>query len=143
MECRSGGANSDYEVVITFASPVTFSSAAVTDGTGSVAMSSGSGTNILTVDLAPGVTNAQRLTLALFDLNDGVNSGDVGIRMDVLIGDTSGNGAVSATDVTQTKLQSGQGVTASNFPRGCDRKIVPCNGTDISTVKSRTGTALP
>jgi len=141
VECRSGGANNDYEVVVTFASPVTFSSAVVDGGTGSVAISSGSGTNILTVDLT-GVTNAQRLTLALLDVNDGVNSGDVGIRMDVLIGDTSANGAVTATDVTQTKLQSGQGVTASNFREDV---IVSgsISGTDISAVKLRTGTALP
>ena len=56
-----------------------------------------------------GVTNAQTITLALFDVNDGVKSGDVGVRMGMLIGDTSGNGAVSSTDVSQTKLRSGQG----------------------------------
>ena len=143
VECRSGGANNDYKVIVSFASAVTFSSAAVTDGegTGSVATISGSGTNTVTVDLT-GVTNAQRITLALFDVNDGMNSGDVGIRMGMLIGDTSANGAVTATDVTQTKLQSGEEVTASNFREDV---IVSgsISGTDVSAVKLRTGTALP
>ena len=57
IECRSGGATNDYQVVVTFASPVTLGSAAVTVGTGSVAMATVSG-NTITVDLT-GVTNAQ------------------------------------------------------------------------------------
>ena len=62
--------------------------------------------------------------------------------MSVLIGDTSGNGSVTATDVTQTKSQSGQAVSASNFREDV---VVngSINGTDVSSVKSSSGTALP
>ena len=53
-----------------------------------------------------------------------------------------GNGSVTATDVSQTKGQSGQGVTGANF-----REDVVVNGsinaTDVSAVKSKSGTALP
>ena len=114
VECRSGGVTNDYKVVVTFASPVTFSSAAVNDGTGSVAASSGSGTTTLTVDLT-GVTDVQRITVTLVGVNDAVNCGDVGVRMGMLIGDTTNDGSVSAGDVSQTKAQSGNMAGAGNF----------------------------
>jgi hypothetical protein len=62
--------------------------------------------------------------------------------MNILIGDTNGNGAVNATDVSQTKSRSGQSVGAGNF-----RSDVNANGTinavDIAIVKSNVGTAVP
>ena len=61
IECRIGGATNNYQVVFTFASPVTFNNAAVTAGAGSVTSSSGSGTTTITVDLI-GVTNAQNVS---------------------------------------------------------------------------------
>jgi hypothetical protein len=141
VECRIGGATNDYKVVLTFASPVTFSSAAVNDGAGSVAASSGSGTTTVTVDLT-GVTNAQRITLALFGVDDTVNNGDVGVRVGMLIGDTTGNGHVNASDIAQTKVQSGQSVSGSNF-----RTDVTANGainaSDIALMKTKSGTSLP
>ncbi len=93
IECRSGGAGGDFQIVVTFAVPVTFSSATVGSGTGTVANATGSGTNTITVNLT-GVTNAQTITLSLAGVNDGANAGDVGIRMGVLVGDTTGNGMV-------------------------------------------------
>ncbi len=91
IECRSGGATNAYQVIIDFANPVTYTSAALSDGTGIVATDSGSGTNQITLNLT-GVTNAQRITLALFGTTDTVtlNSGDVGLRMGVLVGDVTG-----------------------------------------------------
>ncbi len=61
--------------------------------------------------------------------------------MDVLLGDTTGNGAVNASDVSQTKSQSGTPVTGTNF-----RTDVTANGeinaSDITLVKSQSGTAF-
>ena len=55
-----------------------------------------------------------------------------------LAGDTNGNGSVNASDVSQTKAQSGVAVMASNF-----RTDVNSNGSinasDVSNVKSRSG----
>ena len=55
--------------------------------------------------------------------------------MAVLVGDTSANGSVNATDVTQTKTESGHSITASNF-----REDVSVNGvlnsTDVGIVKA-------
>ena len=140
IECRSGGATNDYQVIVTFSGPVAFSSAAVTSGTGTVPTTMNSG-NQVTLDLT-GVTNAQTITLALFDVADGTNSGDVGIRMGMLIGDVSGSGTVNSTDVSQTKLRSGQAASQSNFRSDVNANGV-INATDVSTVKIRSGSSLP
>ncbi len=129
-----------HQIVATFANPVTVGGVSVTSGTGSVGGSSVSGA-VVTINLT-GVTNAQRLGITLANVSDGANTGDVTIPMGVLAGDTSGNGSVTATDVSQTKGQSGQPVTGANF-----REDVVVNGsinaTDVAAVKSNSGTALP
>jgi hypothetical protein len=75
-------------------------------------------------------------------VNDGANTGDVIVPMDVLIGDTTANRAVNSSDVAQTQSQSGQPVNSSNF-----REDVTVNGSinssDIAFVQSKSGTALP
>ena len=125
VECRSGGGTNAYTVILNFANPVTYTSAAVSDGTGIVATNTGNGTNQITLDLT-GVTDIQRITLALFGATDTVtsNSGDVGLRMGVLIGDTTNDTTVSASDVGQTKAVSGQVTHRFQLPRGCDGQRV-------------------
>ena len=49
-------------MLVTFANAVTFNSAAVTSGTGTVSSTTGSGTTAVTVNLT-GVTNAQTITV--------------------------------------------------------------------------------
>ncbi len=141
VECRSGGANNDYQIVFTFPSAVTFTNAAVTAGTGSVSSSNGSGTTTVTVNLT-GVTNAQRITVTLQGASDGTVTGDLNVPMGVLVGDTTVNGTVNASDVSLTKLKSGQAIDSSNF-----RNDVNVNGSinasDVSSVKLKSGTALP
>ena len=140
IECRSGGATNDYQMVINFATAVTVGSASVTSGTGSVSSFSVSGSQV-TVNLT-GVTDAQTITVTLFNVNDGTNMGNVPVSMGVLVGDVNGNGAVSAADVALTKSQVGMPVGSGNF-----REDVNTNGTisatDVAQVKANVGTALP
>jgi hypothetical protein len=140
IECRTGGATNDYQVVVTFGGPVTVSNAEVTQGTGSVSSTS-TNNNQVFIDLT-GVTNAQTIQITLFAVNDSTSTADVSIPMSILIGDTTGNGAVNSSDIAQTQSQSGQPVSGSNF-----REDVTVNGlinsSDISLVQSRSGTALP
>jgi hypothetical protein len=140
IECRTGGANGDHKIVVTFPLPVTVTSASVTSGTGSISTFTASG-NQVTVNLT-GVANAQRLAVTLFGVSDGVNAGDVAVPMGVLSGDTTADTFVNSTDIAQTKSQSGQLVTASNFREDVtfDGNV---NSTDIALVKSKSGTALP
>jgi len=95
----------------------------------------------VTVNLT-GVTNAQRITVTLFNVNDGTHMGNVPVSMGVLVGDVNGNAVVNASDVSLTKAQVGQPVTGSDF-----REDVNTNGSinaaDVALVKSKVGTALP
>src|SRR4029077_20429367 len=125
VECRSGGATNDYQMIINFANSVTVGTASVTSGTGSVSSFSVSGSQV-TVNLT-GVTNVQRIAVVLINVNDGTHMGNVPILMGVLVGDTTGNGIVNAGDVSLTKSQVGATVTSSNF-----REDVNANGTITS-----------
>jgi N-acetylneuraminic acid mutarotase len=140
VECRSGGATNDYQMIINFASSVMVENALVTSGTGSVSSFSVSGSQV-TVNLT-GVTNVQTITVTLVNVNDGTHMGNVPVSMGVLVGDVNGNATVNASDVSLTKSQVGQEVSDSNF-----REDVNVNGaissTDVAQVKAEVGTALP
>ena len=143
IECRSGsGPNSDgHQVIVTFANPVTDSGVVVSSVDGLATATQGIAGRVVTVDLS-NVKDGQTITITLKNVNDSVHLGDVTVPMGVLLGDTTGNRTVNASDVSQVKLQSGQTVSGSNF-----RTDVIVNGfvtaTDVSTVKSKSGTALP
>jgi hypothetical protein len=145
IECRSGGANNDYTLVLNFANPLTsVAGATVSSGTGSVSSSAiGSDAHQYIVNLT-GVTNAQTITVTLTNVSDSAGdfSSAVSTSMGVLIGDTTANSSVNSSDISQTKAQSGTVANSSNF-----RIDVTVNGlinsSDISTVKSKSGTALP
>ena len=62
--------------------------------------------------------------------------------MALLIGDTTANGAVNSSDISQTQGQSGQPVTISNFREDVTADGL-LNSADITSVKSKSGTALP
>jgi hypothetical protein len=141
IECRSGGATNDHLMVVTFSTPVTVTSAQITAGTGTAFQLDNDTHGRLTVHLT-GVTNAQSIVTTLSGVNDGINMANVAITMGALLGDTTGNGTVNATDVSQTKLRSGQPVDATNF-RSDVSVSNSINATDVSTVKLRSGTALP
>lgn len=94
-----------------------------------------------TVNLT-GVTNAQRLGVTLSGVSDGSNFGNVLIPMGVLAGDTTADGTVNSADIGQTKSQSGNPVSGSNFRQDVtvDGNL---NSADIGSVKSKSETALP
>ena len=96
---------------------------------------------VVTINLT-GVTNIQRLGVTLANVHVGASTGDITIPMGVLAGDTSGNGTVTSTDVSQVKLQSGQVLTNANF-RSDVVVSGSINATDVSNVKLKSGTALP
>ena len=141
IECRSGGANDDYQVVFVFPNAVTLDDAAITAGAGSVSGFSGSGTATVIVNLTA-VASGQRITVALFGVNNGNSTGDVAVQMGVLLGDTNGSGSVNAGDIAQTKSESGQTTDAFNF-RSDVTVSGSINAADISLVKSKTGTGCP
>ena len=139
IECRSGGVNGNHQIVVTFASPVTFTG--VTTSCGSVSGTSTSG-NQLTINLT-GVPNASRCSITVQGVTDGVSAArDISVPVNFLLGDTNADQFTDAVDVSQTKSQSGNAVTNANF-----REDVNVDGfidaVDTSLVKSKSGTALP
>ena len=143
IECRSGSgpSSNNHQVIVTFANPVTDTGVAVSSIDGLATAAQGISGGVVTLDLSS-VKDAQTITVTLKNVNDGVHLGDVAVQMGVLLGDTTGNGAVTSSDVAQAKLQTGQALDVSNF-----RADVNANGsisaTDVNLVKLRSGTSLP
>jgi hypothetical protein len=145
IECRSGGASSAFTLVYALGGNVNAAGTAkVTQGTATVGTPTlGPAANQIVVPLT-GVTNAQHLIVTLNGVHDasGAILDNLVARMDVLLGDTTGNGFVNSADVSQTQSQSGQPVTGSNF-----REDLTANGfinsADVSLVQSKSGTSLP
>jgi hypothetical protein len=139
IECRSGGTTNNYTIVFTFANNVSIQGASVTSGTGSVSNVMVT-SNQVTVSLT-GVGNAQTVVLTLAGVSDGIATSNVQATMGVLIGDTTADGVVNSTDVSQTQSQLRQPVTASNFRDDVNADGV-INPADVNVVKSKSGTSL-
>ncbi len=117
VECRSGGPTGDYQVVITFALPVSVSAAAVTARRGGIPQVVGRPSvngNQVTVNLTR-VGSSQSLVLTLFGVNDGTNLGTASVPMDVVLADVTGDRTVNKSDLKPTKSRSAKRVTSSNF----------------------------
>ncbi len=140
VECRTGGATNDFQMVVTFPTSVTLGNVSVTTGAGSVSRSSIYGGEV-TVNLAA-VANAQRIVVTLFNVNDGANIANVTIPMSILLGDTNGDGFVNAGDAVQTRSRAGQGTNATNFRSDVNTDGV-INSGDTAVVRAKSGTSLP
>ena len=151
VECRTGGATGDYQLVVTFGDSITVTGtpqADVTLGTGDIGtggtanggMVTVNG-NVVTVPLT-NVSTGQTINVDLYGVNNGTTTGNVVIPMSVLIGDTNGNGTVNAGDVAQTKGQSGQPVTGGNFRTDANANG-SINAGDAAIVKSHSGESIP
>lgn len=142
VECRTGGAGGDHALVFTFTTNVISGSAAITEGSGLAGAATFSGNN-MTVPLS-GVTDVQKITVTLSGVTDASAQvlPSTSVSMNVLLGDTTGNKVVNATDVSQTKLQSGGAVSAASF-RNDTNVSGSISGTDVSQVKLNTGHGLP
>jgi PKD repeat protein len=151
IECRNGGSQGSHTLIAAFDNTLTSVSSATatattSSGTQSVTVlgTSGIGTNNhqFIVNLS-GVPNASHVAVTLHGVTDSAsNTGDVVLNGDFLLGDTTANGAVNASDIAQTQSESGHSVSSSNF-----REDVTVNGalnsSDIATVQAQSGTALP
>ena len=146
IECRSGGANNNYQVVFTFPTPVTLNGAVVTPQAGKLGNMAGAPSvspdgRTVTLSLT-NVSDVQTIAMTLSGVNNGTSTNDVTVHMSLFVGDTNGNGVVNASDVSQTKSRSGQTTTNANF-----RSDVTVNGTinasDLALVKSRSGGGAP
>jgi hypothetical protein len=142
VECRTGGATNDYTQVFTFTNNVVSGDASVTSGIGSISGPPTFSGNTMTVNLT-GVADAQTLTITLSSVTDEFSQvlPDTPASVNMLIGDTNGNGTVNATDVAQTKGQVGQPVTSSNFRTDVNASGI-ISSTDVAIVKAHSGESI-
>ena len=144
VECRTGSANNDRTIVFRFLNPLVSVGSVNFTGVGSIG-GSGIGTNPheYVVNLT-GVTNAQVIHIGLTNATDTAgNNGNTPVEsVAILLGDTTGNGVVSSSDVSQTKSQSGAVLSSLNLREDVDADG-SINSSDVSLVKSKSGTALP
>ncbi|MEY2485869.1 MAG: hypothetical protein QOH39_1517 [Verrucomicrobiota bacterium] len=119
IECRTGGATGDHTLVVTFGFPVAVAGngtvkAQVTSGTGQIGSGGTANGNAVAVNGAvvtvplTNVANAQRITISLFGVSDGIRTGDVSISMSVLLADVNASGDVNSGDVFLVQKQNGQ-----------------------------------
>jgi subtilisin-like proprotein convertase family protein len=141
VECRTGA--SGHKLVFTFTNDMADGTATVTGGVGSVSGSPVISANTMTVNLT-GVVNAQTLTVTLHGLTDTFAQSlpDTALNVNFLLGDTTGNGVVNASDVSQVKAQVGSPVMATNF-RADVTTSGAINASDVNQVKINSGNFVP
>jgi hypothetical protein len=146
VESRTGGANGDHTIIFTFANNVTqVGTASATSTSGSPTVTSrnvGPGPNQYTVNVS-GVQNTRRITVRLDNVQDteGANLTDVRAQMNVLFGDTNGDGVVNSGDALQTRNRAGQSADGNNF-RSDVNIDGTVNGGDTIIVRNQSGNAL-
>ena len=142
IECRTGGANGDHQIVINFAKPIRLNTAAVTSGTGSVNGLLVSGSTV-TMNLTS-VPNAQKITVTLFSVTDGTNASNVSVTVSVLLGDVNASSRVDGSDVSLIRQQNFQPFT-QNPPTFREDVNVSgrIDGTDVSIARQQNFTVLP
>jgi hypothetical protein len=152
IECRSGGASGDYQLLISFTNNVSVGGtpqAAVTSGQGQVGMGGVANGGVVTVSSSnvtvplTNVTNAQTIVVTLFSVNDGTNIGDVSIPMGVLFGDVNASKRTDSGDVTAVRNKT---VSIPNDSATC-RFDVNASGRidsgDVTAVRNNTISVLP
>jgi subtilisin-like proprotein convertase family protein len=141
VECRSGVAG--HTLVFTFTNSVVSGNASVTGGTGSVSGSPTFAGDTMTVNLT-GVTDVQTLAVTLSNVTDSFAQvlPNTVVSANFLLGDTTGNKSVNASDVGATKGQSGASVIATNFRNdiGANGAI---NASDVGQAKAASGNSIP
>ena len=142
VECRTGGANGTHTIVVTFSNNIMSGNASIIEGTGNI-VSAPIVNNTMTVNLI-NVDDIQKLTVKLANVTDTFAQvlPDTTVSVNVLLGDTTGNKSVNASDISQTKANAGGVVDASDF-----REDVTASGdinaSDVAAVKAHSGDSLP
>ena len=158
VECRNvgglpGGATGDYQLVFSFANPLTSVASVSASATGPsgpqpVSSSGSIGTDphqyIVTLTAVP---NAQYVTATLNSVRDNLGNASAAVpaTMGVLLGDTTADGTVNSGDVTQVRQQSGNVAhddPGANFRDDLNEDGV-INSGDVTLVRRQSGSALP
>lgn len=143
VECRTGGANRQFQVVVSFFGPVTVTSANVTPAQGRTAEVDGpvviNGSQV-TINLK-NVSNAQTIKVNLVGVSDGTHQSDVSVPMDVLFGDVNATTIVDGNDVSEVRSHTRQSTGLANY-RSDVNITGSVDGNDVSAVQGSTRSKL-
>jgi hypothetical protein len=141
VECRASG--DSHTLVFSFSNDVVAGEAVITTGFGSVAAAPTFAAKTMTVTLA-GATDMQKITVRVSGLADtfGQSIPETEVAMNLLVGDVNGNKTVNASDIGETKGQSGAPASAANFRTDVNASGT-VNASDIVLVKSNGGQSFP
>jgi len=144
IECRSGGADGNFQITLTFNNPIaSVDDVAASCGIVQKVRRHASDPHRLLVRLTE-TCNAQYLILTLTNVHDdqGNTLPSAKVTAGLLLGDINGDGVVDSTDADQTALDQGQTTDGDNF-----REDINSNGRidaiDFALVSSELGTMLP
>jgi RHS repeat-associated protein len=113
VECRTGTTET---IVVAFWHDVTVAGATIVSGNVTGVVSKAVNGRFVTLTV-PGVANAQTIVVKLVGVRDETTNDydDVLIPMSVVIGDSTGNGSVNSSDITQISTNSGSPIGNTNF----------------------------
>ena len=145
IECRSGGAAGNFQLVLTFNNELASVEGAVSScGVARNSRINPGDANQFQVDLNRVRCNADYVTLTVTGLHDtlGNTLPSAAVTFGLLLGDTNGDGIVSNKDAAQVRNDQGQQTDDTNY-----REDVDLSGQidrpDFHIVKSQLGTMLP
>jgi hypothetical protein len=142
VECRNSGGN--HTIVFRFVHALNSVGGVSFSGVGQVSSSGvGAEPSEYLVNLAE-IGNGQVVQVSLTDVADTAgNQSNITVSMGVLIGDSTGDRSVTASDIGQVKAQSGAAVTPANFRTDVTANGGSVNASDVGLVKAAAGTQLP
>ena len=141
VDCRSGGAQGNYTLVLRFTNKLnTPGNVSVTSGLGSVSGTPIIKNNTMTVNLT-GVANGQKIVVTLANVTDkyGRTLASAKVPVGILLGDVDGNKTVDNKDVNLVTAKVGATAGATNF-----RSDVNVDGSitqdDVTVTQAQVGT---
>jgi hypothetical protein len=144
IECRKGtGVNGkDFQVVFTFAAPITGVDGVTVSSKDGLATADSPIVNNQTVTVnLHNVANEQMLFVTLQDATDGTTTGNVGVPIGILAGDTNADRRVNVGDTNQTRSRSGQ-LTNDTNKRSDVNLDGRVNVGDTNFVRARSGDSI-
>ena len=144
VECRSGGAQGNFTLVLRFTNKLnSVGIASVTTGMGSVSGTPTINGNTMTVNLT-GVANAQKVIVTVNNVTDpyGRTLAKATVPIGILRGDVDGNKTVDNKDVNAVSGKVGASVSQTTFRDdvNVDGSI---NQTDVSITQGQVGNSIP
>jgi hypothetical protein len=142
VECRSGGAQGNFTLVLRFTNKLNSVGSASVTGVGSVSGTPTINGNTMTVNLT-GVANAQKIIVTINNVADASRTlAKATVPVGILLGDVDANKTVDSKDVNAVSGKVGASLSQTTF-RDDVNVDGTINQTDVSITQNQLGTFIP